>query len=168
MDKEKLKALMEALGNCSIELKGDFVLEKNVQYEVGDVAAGGIGIQINQSDGEHVSPSSPSDGSTPPPVRNSRKAGRPKSTLKDKMIDDADGCKLERLRKLMEGKKGKDAALIIFAAVKEGWMTKPSFTQVENEFGDIGSKANFNNYMNADKYWEEEIKGAIKSLGGCD
>ena len=110
----------------------------------------------------------PMEEELPKMERNARKKGRPKSTLKDKMIDDADGCKLERLRKLMKRKKGKDAALIIFAAVKEGWMPRPSFTQVENEFGDIGSKANFNNYMDAAKYREEEVEGAIKSLRGCD
>lgn len=92
--------------------------------------------------------------------------GRPKETLKDKMSDDADGSKLQKIRSVMVGRRGKGAALIILACIKIGWMQRPTYTQVEKEFGDIGSKAGFNKYMNGglSLYSKEEIDGAIASL----
>lgn len=59
----------------------------------------------------------------------SRKRGRPKETLKDKMINDADGSKLQKVHTVMNGKKGKDAALIVLACIKKGWMSKPTFNR---------------------------------------
>lgn len=47
MTQEKLQKALETLGKCGITVNGDFVLEKNVDYEVANVEAGGIGIQIN-------------------------------------------------------------------------------------------------------------------------
>ena len=76
------------------------------------------------------------------------KKGRPKETLKDKMIDDVDGVKLQNIHKAIKGKRGKDAALIILASIKNGWMAKPTFTQVKNEFGDIGVQQGFTKYLN--------------------
>ena len=92
-----------------------------------------------------------------------RGKGRPKETLKDRMINDADGSKLQKIHKVMNGKKGKDAALIILACIKKGWMLKPTFTQVTEEFGDIGTQQGFSNYLNENKF-KDEIEGAINSL----
>lgn len=47
MTQEKLQKALETLGKCGITVNGDLVLEKNVDYEVANVEAGGIGIQIN-------------------------------------------------------------------------------------------------------------------------
>ena len=93
-----------------------------------------------------------------------RGKGRPKETLKDKMIDDANGAKLQKLHSVMKGKKGKDVALTILAAMLKGWLTRPTYTQAKNEFGDIGSKTGYNKYLNANSYTKEEIEGAINSL----
>lgn len=93
-----------------------------------------------------------------------RGRGRPKETLKDKMIDDADGKKLQKIHTKMCGKKGKDAALIILACMKKGWMAKPTYTQVKDEFGDIGSKAGYNKYLKESMFGKEEIEGAMASL----
>ena len=92
-----------------------------------------------------------------------RGKGRPKETLKDRMINDADGSKLQKIHKVMNGKKGKDAALIILACIKKGWMLKPTFTQVTEEFGDIGTQQGFSWYLNENKF-KDEIEGAINSL----
>ena len=92
------------------------------------------------------------------------KKGRPKETLKDKMIDDVDGVKLQNIHKAIKGKRGKDAALIILASIKNGWMAKPTFTQVKNEFGDIGVQQGFTKYLNEGCFSKEELEGAIKSL----
>lgn len=93
-----------------------------------------------------------------------RGKGRPKETLKDKMIDDANGEKLKMLHTKLDGKKGKDVSLIILAAIKKGWLTKPTYTQVKNEFKDIGCKTGYNKYLNENLFTKEEIEGAINSF----
>ena len=93
-----------------------------------------------------------------------RGKGRPKETLKDKMIDDPNGEKLKILHTKIDGKKGKDVSLIMLAAIKKGWLTKPTYTQVENEFKNIGSKAGYNRYLNKNMFTKEEIEGAINSF----
>lgn len=45
MKKEDKLAFLEALGKSNINVAGDMVLEKHVDYEVANVEAGGIGIQ---------------------------------------------------------------------------------------------------------------------------
>lgn len=94
-----------------------------------------------------------------------RGRGRPKETLKDKMIDDAGGSKLQKMHTTIDGKKGKDVALIILACIKKGWLSKPTYTQVKNEFGDIGSSTGYNKYLCEQKFTKEELEGAINSLG---
>ena len=47
MDKEELQKALEAIGKGGINVAGDLVIEKHVDYEVSNVEAGGIGIQIN-------------------------------------------------------------------------------------------------------------------------
>lgn len=93
-----------------------------------------------------------------------RSKGRPKETLKDKMINDADGSKLQKIHKVMDGKKGKDAVLIILACIKIGWMLKPTSKQVAEEFGDIGTQQGFSRYLNKNSFTKDEIEGAINSL----
>ena len=46
MNNEDLQKTLEALGKGGITVAGDFVMNKNVEYEVNNVEAGGIGIQI--------------------------------------------------------------------------------------------------------------------------
>lgn len=46
MKQEDLQKTLEALGKGGITVNGDLVLEKHVEHEVGNVEAGGIGIQI--------------------------------------------------------------------------------------------------------------------------
>lgn len=93
-----------------------------------------------------------------------RGKGRPKETLKDKMIDDANGQKLQKMHSKMDDKKGKDFALLMLACIKKGWLTRPTCTQAKNEFGDIGSKTGYNKYLNEKMFTKEEIEGAINSL----
>ena len=84
--------------------------------------------------------------------------------LLNKMIDDANGEKLQQMHTKLNGKKGKDATLIILACIKKGWLTKPTYTQVKNEFGDIGCKTGYNRYLNEKMFTNEELEGAISSL----
>lgn len=97
-------------------------------------------------------------------TKKTRGRGRPKETLKDKMLDDTDGKKLQTIHTKICGKKGKDATLIILACIKKGWMTRPTYTQVKNEFGDIGSKTGYNRYLNEQAFTKEELEGVINSL----
>lgn len=90
--------------------------------------------------------------------------GRPTKPFKDMMIDDADGCKLQKMHLIMDGKKGKSFALLILACMKKGWILKPTYTQAKNEFGDIGSKQMYNNYLYENKFTDEELEGAMASL----
>jgi len=46
MKQEDIQKALESLGMSGITVAGDLVLEKNVEYEVANVEAGGIGIQI--------------------------------------------------------------------------------------------------------------------------
>ena len=46
MNQEELQRTLEALGKGGIQVNGDFVVSKHVEYEVNNVEAGGIGIQI--------------------------------------------------------------------------------------------------------------------------
>ena len=92
------------------------------------------------------------------------KRGRPVKTLADIMLNDDAGEKLKKLHTLVDGKKGKDLALIILACVKQGYMTKPTYQQLANEFGDIGSRQAYTNYSNEIKFTASEIGGAVKAV----
>lgn len=90
--------------------------------------------------------------------------GRPKETLKNKMIcEDADDMIL-KLHQLMNGRKGKEAALIIKACIKAGIMIKPTFKQVSDEFGDIGNPSGYNKYMGREIFSDMEIEAIIEKL----
>lgn len=72
---------------------------------------------------------------------------------------------LDVLRKLITGKKGRDVALIIYSCIEAGKMIKPTFTQLKNEFGDIGNRSGYNKYMNnADFAFTQNEIEAIKRL----
>lgn len=97
--------------------------------------------------------------------QSSKRRGRPKEPLSSNMIDDANGRKLNKIRTLMNGKRGKEAALVILACIEKGWMHKPTHRQVLDEFGDVGTQQGFTNYLNnPSKFTQEEKDGAINSL----
>lgn len=90
--------------------------------------------------------------------------GRPSKPFKDIIIDDADGCKLQKMHLKMDGKKGKAFALMILVCIKKGWILRPTYTQAKNEFGDIGSNTIYNRYLKEQMFSKEELEGAINSL----
>lgn len=93
------------------------------------------------------------------------KRGRPKTTFASMMIGDENGDRLARIRKVMKSKKGKGVALVILACMRLGWLVgKPTFSQVKEEFGDIGAQQGFTNYLREYRFTREEIEGAINSL----
>lgn len=93
--------------------------------------------------------------------------GRPRKAFTECLNGQTEKEKEERLRRLhkvIDGKKGKDVSLYILIAIEKGWITKPTYTQVKNEFGDIGDKSGYNAYLNKNKFSDEEINGAKESL----
>lgn len=80
------------------------------------------------------------------------------------MLNDNTGEKLKKLHTLIDGKKGKSLALIIMACVKQGYMTKPTYQQLANEFGDIGSRQAYTNYSDENRFTASEIGGAVKAV----
>lgn len=93
------------------------------------------------------------------------KRGRPTEPFASKMINDADGEKLKKMHTILNGKRGRDFALMIWACIKRGWCNKPTYTQVKEEFGDIGSGTGYNRYLNNNTmFTEEEKNGALNSL----
>lgn len=53
---------------------------------------------------------------------------------------------LDRLRELINGKKGKDVALTFLVCEQYGLMTRPPHKILASVFGDIGSKQGYNEY----------------------
>lgn len=92
-----------------------------------------------------------------------QKQGRQSKPFK-KCLQNDDGFRLQRLHAVMKGKKGKEAALTIKVAIQIGWITKPTFKAVEDEFGDIGNRSNYNKYINEDRFTNDEIDGMKNTL----
>ena len=49
MNQEDIQKTLEALSKGGIQVNGDFVVSKHVEYEVNNVEAGGVGIQFNNN-----------------------------------------------------------------------------------------------------------------------
>ena len=70
------------------------------------------------------------------------------------------------MHRLIDGKIGKDVAIIIGALIDQGVILKPTFKQVENEFGNIGNRSGYNRYINIYKNYitEDERKNIAKDF----
>jgi hypothetical protein len=71
---------------------------------------------------------------------------------------------VNKLKSLIEGKKGKDVALIIRAAINKGIITRPTFTEVTETFGNIGNKSGYNKYMKERSFTDSEIDPILNQL----
>lgn len=73
---------------------------------------------------------------------------------------------LDQMHRLIDGKIGKDVAIIIGALIDQGVILKPTFKQVENEFGNIGNRSGYNKYINIYKNYitEDERKNIAKDF----
>jgi hypothetical protein len=98
------------------------------------------------------------------PEKPTASRGRQNKSFKDLVTNDTDGSKLNKLRNAMKNKKGRNAALIIYVAVESGIITKPTYTQVAEEFGDIGCRSGYNKYYSSHPFTDEEKEGAKKML----
>lgn len=87
-----------------------------------------------------------------------------KTTFKDKIIAENKDEVLNKLHSMIDGKRGKNIALVIFASVEIGLILKPTYKEVKNEFGNIGAESGYNNYLNKSKFSDSEINGIKKRL----
>lgn len=95
------------------------------------------------------------------------KRGRKVMPFTDCLLDPDKTQHLKKLHSLIDGRKGKNVALVIKASMQLGWLlSKPTFTQLQNEFGDIGNVSGYNHQMNLqpDKTELEGIKVALQAL----
>lgn len=101
-----------------------------------------------------------------PDTKGTKAKGRPIKTFLDCMNgnEEEKANRLKRMHSLIDGRQGKDVSLYILAAISNGWITRPTYKQVESEFGNIGAKQGFNSYLHKEKFSDTEIKGAIEAL----
>lgn len=76
MKKEDIQAALEAISKGGIQVAGDLVLEKHVEYEVANVEDGGIGIQIVNGSAPKVA-----NGQKKPAGRKDEKPQKPRQTM---------------------------------------------------------------------------------------
>lgn len=93
---------------------------------------------------------------TLPSEREVTKRGRPSKPFKDYLQDNG---KFQILRTVMNGKTGKEAVLVIKAAIQLGWITRPTYNAVKGEFGNIGSVSNYNKAMRENPFTDDEVVG---------
>lgn len=91
----------------------------------------------------------------------STKRGRQSKPFKEYLQNED---KLHALHSVMNEKTGKEAALAMKVAIQIGWITKPTFKAVTDEFGDIGNRSNYNKYINGDRFTKDEIEGMKNAL----
>lgn len=98
----------------------------------------------------------------------------PKETPKEKikknfrdciLIDDKDGL-LKVLHRLIDGKIGKFVTEVIWCCLDKGLIKKPTFPQVQEEFGNIGNKTGYHKYMATLMFSPEEIAPIQELLKG--
>lgn len=89
--------------------------------------------------------------------------GRRAKPFKDCLLDPDKEQHLKKIHSLIDGRKGKDVALVIRASIQLGWIIKPTFLQVKNEFGNIGNKSGYNTQMSK-RQDDTEIDGIKVAL----
>ena len=89
----------------------------------------------------------------------------PTVTLQD-TPQSCDAKTLAKLHKLIDGKQGKYVALVIKCAAEQGLITQMDYKTVTGEFGDIGSRENYNHYFRGYQFDPIEIEAVKKALEG--
>ena len=83
--------------------------------------------------------------------------------LKD---DDQKDELLKKLHELIDGEKGRGTALVVLVCEVMGLMTKPGYTVMVKEFGDIGARSGYdgNHNKGINYFKKEEINGIMTHL----
>lgn len=92
--------------------------------------------------------------------------GRPKKNLapfQDRINGTPDERQfiLKKLHDFIDGKKGRDVAFAIRACVLGNKMTRPSFSQVKAEFGQVGNESGYNKYYREFDFLPENEKNRL-------
>lgn len=96
-----------------------------------------------------------------------KKKGRPRSQGLQSCFAttvDAVAC-IERLRPLVQGRRGREVALVVKASAALGWFDRtPNFAQLTAAFGDLGNRKGFAEQMQRGFFSDSEIEGMKKKL----
>lgn len=71
---------------------------------------------------------------------------------------------LAKLHTLIDGHKGRRVALAVRCAVEEGHLMLPTFAALQREFGNIGSRQGYQQYMRSHKFSDSEVAAVKKYL----
>lgn len=94
-----------------------------------------------------------------------KRRGRPTKDFKENILVDDREAVLEQMRSLITGRTNREVALIIRAYMSIGYLIKPTFSQVEAEFGKIGNRSGYNKYMNDGySFSDDEFSGAVQAI----
>lgn len=94
-----------------------------------------------------------------------KKKGRRSNPFADTIIDKQHKKDtLNKLHKLIDNKHGKGAIIFLAVAVCDGLITRPTATQILNEFGRIGNPSLIYKYFDVRLYRDDELSGAKKAL----
>jgi len=96
-----------------------------------------------------------------------KQRGRKAKPFIDCFVRETKQTDYDKVKALCENKQGKDLALVILVAIKEGMMSKPTFRTIEKDCVNIGSESGFNKYISSgySAYTTVEIDGMKKLLG---
>lgn len=123
----------------------------------------------SMQNGNLSAPFNDSNKSTP------KTKGRPKQSLKDSLLcaEDKKDDVIQLLHSMIDGKKGKEVGLVVMAVKRAGIATKITYTQMRDEFGEIGNQSGYNRYTKEPRhqgeiYFQEDeitpIKERIKRV----
>ena len=66
---------------------------------------------------------------------------------------------------LMEGRKGKKAALAVYCAAQQGLISQTDYTSITDRFGDIGTRQNYNRFFaNPQRFTDLEIEATTNFI----
>jgi hypothetical protein len=79
------------------------------------------------------------------------------------LLRDKDAQVINVLHNLIDGRRGKVVGLVIQCAIEAGLIQRPTYNQMKQEFGDIGAKSGFYNYINYE-YFPDVDKQAVMRI----
>ena len=66
---------------------------------------------------------------------------------------------------LMDGRKGKKAALAVYCAAQQGLISQTDYTSITDRFGDIGTRQNYNRFFaNPQRFTDLEIEATTNFI----
>ncbi len=82
----------------------------------------------------------------------------PRKTFEEYIIHPGKSKVIEVLGRLLQGKRNKEAVVIIIAAMNAGYIIKPTHASVQQQFGDIGTKSNFNRIIGVPENYADIVE----------